>query len=447
MSTGIRKSILIVDDDIGFRNICGKIAEDFGYSPVFASDGIEALSMIESMDFSLVLLDLRMPKMGGIDVLYHISAASKKPPIIIITGYGSIDSAVESMKLGAVDYIVKPSSVSEIKKIVHDILKKWKPTTIDIIEHTSYGRFGMIGLSRAMVNLYEKINILKDSDSTVMIIGESGVGKELVAKAIHYYGRRADEPFIPIDCSILSLTIVDSELFGHLRGSFTDAKYDKDGLLKLAGKGTVFFDEITEVPLPAQAKLLRAIQEKEFRPVGGSKSIKMNARIIAATNRNLEEAVREGRFREDLFYRLHVIPLYIPPLRERKEDIPLLVDYFLKKYSTERKKIAGITPEALETLKSYSWPGNVRELENVIQQIITFCESEWVRVIDLPPKIRNMPSISGSKRNDLKTLKEIEREAIIEALRLTGGNRRAAARMLGIGKTTLYEKIKKYRIE
>lgn len=288
---------------------------------------------------------------------------------------------------------------------------------------------------------------MSHADNTVIIMGESGVGKELVAKAIHYYGDRAKEPFIPIDCSVLSLNIVESELFGHIKGAFTDALYTKTGLLKLAGKGTVFFDEITEIPLQVQAKLLRAIQEREIRPIGSSKMEKIEARIIAATNRELEKAVAEGKFREDLFYRLHVIPISVPPLRDRKEDIPVLVDHFIQKYSTERKNIRGVSPETIQILLSYHWTGNIRELENVIQQAIALGSGEWIRPVDLPRAVRKPSGTLAHTSPGVKPLKEIEREAILKALRITSGKKEDAARLLGIGKSTLYEKIKRYGLE
>jgi len=285
------------------------------------------------------------------------------------------------------------------------------------------------------------------SDNTVLIMGESGVGKELVAKAIHFYGERAAEPFIPIECSVLGISVVESELFGHVKGAFTDAQYEKVGLLKLAGKGTVFLDEITEIPMQVQAKLLRAIQEREIRPVGSSKIERIDARIITATNRELKRAVRDGMFREDLFYRLHVIPITVPPLRERIEDIPTLVDHFIKKYNTERRSVLGISQKALQILLSHSWRGNIRELENVIQQAIALGTSEYIRPYDLPHELRYPAENSENSTSLLKPLDELEKEAIIEALRATEGRKLDAARLLGIGKTTLYEKIRRYGIK
>ena len=298
-----------------------------------------------------------------------------------------------------------------------------------------------------MKAVYERIDAMRYTDNTVIIMGESGVGKELVSKAIHFYGDRKDEPFIPIDCSVLGLNIVESELFGHAKGAFTDAQYEKIGLLKLAGKGTVFLDEITEIPLQIQSKLLRAIQEREIRPVGSTKLERIEARIIAATNRKLEQAVQEGTFREDLFYRLHVIPISVPPLRERRDDIPLLTDHFISKYNTERRSVRGATPAALEILSQHPWSGNVRELENVIQQAIAFGSGDWIRPVDLPASIRPSEKNTHTSSQGVKPIKDLEKEAIIEALKLTAGNRIRAAKLLGIGKTTLYEKIKRYGID
>ncbi len=438
--------ILIVDDDEAFRNICEEIVIGLGYKTITASNGMEALKIIEDNDILLALIDLKMPKMDGMELLLKLHDSEIPIPTIIITAYGSIESAVEAMKLGACDYLVKPSSIVDIKNTIVRGVEEWINLSKSAAGDQKNGMYGLIGLSKKMKLVYNRIGILKNTDNTVLIMGESGVGKELVAKAIHYYGNRSDQPFIPIDCSILSLNIVESELFGHVKGAFTDAKYTKDGLLKLAGRGTVFFDEITEIPLLAQAKLLRTIQEKEIRPVGSHTFIKLEARIIAATNRNLSEAVEEGSFREDLFYRLHVIPISVPPLRERVEDIPLLVEHFIKKYSSEKNPAKVISSDALELLKRYPWPGNVRELENVIQELMVMTRQRWIRAIDLPNYIKYYDSNTLKRHQTVKSLREIEIEAIKDALRLCGGNKLRAAKMLGIGKTTLYEKIKKYRI-
>ena len=440
------KSILLVDDDERFRLLCEEVASDIGLEALGASDGIEALEKIKSHEFSLAIVDLKMPRMGGLDLLYHTREISPSLPIIIITGHGSIESAVEAMKLGAVDYIAKPCSVKEIRDTIIKILEWWQVTWRDLPKKESMGKYGIIGRSKAMKIVYERIQAMCHSENTVLIMGESGVGKELVAKAIHYYGDRANEPFIPIDCSVLSLNIVESELFGHFKGAFTDAHHTRVGLLKLAGKGTVFLDEITEIPLEVQAKLLRAIQEREIRPVGSSKMAKIEARIIAATNQPLKKAVREGNFREDLFYRLHVIPVPVPPLREHPEDIPLLVDHFIQKYNTERRSVHGISPEALEILHKYSWSGNIRELENVIQQTIALGTSDIIRPIDIPAYVQYPRQVHDTDTEEIKSLRNIEKDAIIKALRMTSGRKQDGARLLGIGKTTLYEKLKKYNI-
>jgi len=445
MSQGQR--VLIVDDDEQYRRIFEEIATDMGLTAVSAADGLEALKKIDGQNFSLAIVDLKMPRMSGIDFLLNSRKVSPGLPVIIITGFGSIESAVEAMKIGAVDYITKPSSIENIRTTMRKILESWHSSWRSTLDESEKGRFGIIGRSKAMQAVYERIDAMRYADNTVMIMGESGVGKELVAKAIHFYGDRKDEPFIPIDCSVLGLNIVESELFGHIKGSFTDAHYEKVGLLKLAGKGTVFFDEITEIPMHIQAKLLRAIQEREIRPVGSTQIEKIEARIIAATNRKLEQAIKEGTFREDLFYRLHVIPIFVPPLRERRKDIPLLVDYFIMKYSTEKRSVRGVSPAALKILSQYPWTGNVRELENVIQESIALGSSEWIRQIDLSENIRLSERMSHASTSSVKPLKDIEREAIIEALNLTSGNRKDAAKLLGIGKTTLYEKIKRYGIK
>jgi len=442
-----KQSVLIVDDNAQYRNIFKELSEDMGLQTVSATNGLEALKKIKARPYSLALVDLKMPHMGGLDFLLHSRKIAPGMPVIIVTGFGSIESAVEAMKLGAVDYITKPSSIDEIRTTIRKILDSWRSSWRSSLDDSEAGRYGIIGRSKLMQAVYERIDAMRYADNTVMIMGQSGVGKELVAKAIHYFGDKKDEPFIPIDCSVLGLHIVESELFGHEKGAFTDAQFEKVGLLKLAGKGTVFLDEITEIPLNTQAKLLRAIQEREIRPIGSTRIEKIEARIIAATNRKLEQAVQEGTFREDLFYRLHVIPISVPPLRERQEDIPLLVTYFIAKYNSERRSVQGASPEALDMLRRHSWPGNVRELENVVQEAIAMGSSDWLRPIDLPEKIRHAKKSISATSKGVKPLKEIEREAIIEALDLSTGNKKEAARILGIGKTTLYEKIKRYGIE
>jgi two-component system response regulator AtoC len=439
------KRILIVDDDVRFRDLCRDLALRMGLITDIAGDGLEALELMQDREFDLSLVDLKMPRMGGIDFLCNARDLDPDMPVIIITGYGSIETAVEAMKLGATDYIVKPSEISTIRDAIQSVLQK----TRDMVSAPAdgeKGRFGIIGNSPTIQPVYRRIEAMCRTDNTVLIMGESGVGKELVAKAIHYWGDRAEEPFIPIDCSSLSLTVVESELFGHVKGSFTDAHYTRTGLLKLAGRGTVFLDEITEIPLPVQAKLLRAIQEREVRPVGGTSIDQIEARIVAATNRELKRAVQEGKFREDLFYRLHVIPISVPPLRDRIEDIASLVQHFIEKYNTEKRHVKGITEEALNLLMRHRWEGNVRELENVIQAAIALGAGDWITHHDLSAEIRSTgEGLLGT--GPIKSLRELERDAIVEALRYTAGSKLDAARMLGIGKTTLYEKIKKYNID
>jgi DNA-binding NtrC family response regulator len=447
MSDSAEGSVLIADDDEDFRNLCADISLDIGLNPVCVGDGVDAVERLREERITLALVDLKMPKMGGLDFLYHSRALSPGLPVIIITGFGTIETAVEAMKLGAVDYMVKPCSVKDIRTIIRTALSAWHPPEKNTTGDTSIERYGIIGSSGAMRTVYDRIEAMRNAEHTVLIMGESGVGKELVAKAIHYCGKRKNEPFIPIDCSVLSLNIVESELFGHVKGAFTDAQHDKQGLLKLAGKGTAFLDEITEISLQIQAKLLRAIQEREVRPVGSAQVEKIDARIIAATNSRLERAVEEGKFREDLFYRLHVIPISVPPLRDRKDDIPILASHFIKKYATERRAVKGATLQALQILGSYHWPGNVRELENVIQQAIALGSSDWIRPIDLPHNLRHSAEMVTHAGQKVKPLKEIERDAILEALRNTSGSILEAARLLGIGKSTLYDKIKKYGLD
>ncbi|MFW6181227.1 MAG: sigma-54-dependent transcriptional regulator [Spirochaetota bacterium] len=444
MEQALNGTVLIVDDDERFRELCRDISRNMGLDARIAGDGREGLDLLRRIPFSLALVDLKMPRMGGMEFLSHAREITPELPVIIITGYSSLQTAVDAMRMGAVDYIPKPGSLEQIQGALARALQQArKPRQAEGEER---GRFGIIGTAPSMQPVYERIEAMRDSDNTVLIMGESGTGKELVAKAIHYYGSRASEPFIPIDCSALGLTVVESELFGHVKGAFTDAHYAKAGLLKLAGRGTVFLDEITEIPVQAQAKLLRAIQEREIRPVGGSSIENIEARIIAATNRDLRRAVAERTFREDLFYRLHVIPISVPPLRERREDIPLLAGHFIEKYNTERKSVRGITDEALSLLAGHRWDGNVRELENAVQAAIALGRGEWITHFDLPPEVRS-PGSAPPPATHLRSLQEVEREAIEQALRYCSGRKLEAARILGIGKTTLYEKIRKYGID
>jgi DNA-binding NtrC family response regulator len=410
------------------------------------------------------------------EVLRRVVTDHGDVPVIMITAHGSIDSAVEAVKLGAFDYIEKPFEQEHIRQIVAKAAKQWEaqrraPRTLGSGEVSSHGRYGIVGESAAMRQIFAVIEKVADTPSTVLITGESGTGKELVAKALHENSSRAGGPFIKINCAAIPKTLMESELFGYEKGAFTGAVGSKPGRFELADKGTLFLDEIGEIPVEMQVKLLRALQESEFERVGGIKTIKVDVRLITATNRDLEREIKSGNFREELFYRLNVVPLHIPPLRERREDIPLLCDHIVRKFNDRLKKnVTGLEPAALERLTAYSWPGNIRELENVLERTLLFCDSSRIRLLDLPPEISgaasgvSMPPVMSSPASSStpplgervatgpQSLKDIvraetervERELIVRALDETGGNVTQAARLLKISRKSLQMKMKEF---
>lgn len=398
----------------------------------------------------LVLLDIKMPGMSGIEVLRAIRSAYPKTLAIMITGYPSIDVAVECMKMGAVDYLTKPFRVDELETMILktlDKLQECREADPPCERPAWEGAVKLIGDSPAMQQVFMKIGRAAPSDSTVLIYGESGTGKELVARAIHALSLRADREFVPVDCSALVESLLESELFGHVKGSFTGAYQTKHGLLELADRGTFFFDEIANLSLNIQAKLLRVIQEREFMKVGSQKRIKVDIRIIASSNRDLREAVRKGAFREDLFYRLSVVPIHLPPLRERAGDIPLLVRHFMEKHRPPNKRtFTGISKNALDMLSAYSWPGNVRELEHTIERILILEEGELIQTEHLPSFITQRQGEFCIFSDEMYPLEELERRYIQFVLRRTKGRRQEAARILGINRKTLTTKIRKHRI-
>jgi DNA-binding NtrC family response regulator len=442
-------SVLVVDDDDEIRNLCVAIVSNVGFTPLVASSLQEARAILADQEPDMILLDLRLPDGDGAELLKEVKKHHPQTEVIIMTAYGTIRSAVDAMKIGAYHYITKPFSTRDMIMLLRSAASResrdqqapYEPANLD-----REGFHGIIGVSSPMRKIYNLIRKLGDVVSTVLIQGESGTGKELVARAIHACGPNVRKPFIPIDCNILNENVIESELFGHIKGAFTGATRDRDGLFKVAGEGTVFLDEISEIPLEIQTKLLRAIQERTMKPVGSTRTLKFNARIIAATHRDLEGEVRKGTFREDLFYRLNVIPINIPPLRYRKEDIPILIQHFVQTFSTGTKKPKTISEGALASLTEYDWPGNVRELENCIEQVVALSTSPVIEVDDLPVRVgrreTDQPSLGKAK-----SLRELEREAIMAALHETNGNRRQAARLLGIAESTLYLKLKEMKGE
>ena len=439
--------VLVVDDEAVVRAGMARVLERQGLDVEVAASGAEALERMAEQSFTVVFLDIKMPGMDGVEVLRYIRSHHPRTLVIMITGYPTMENAIECLKLGAVDYLVKPFRADELESLS---LK-----ALDIVRHTEEliepmprqeaGIASMVGNSSAIQKVFAKIRRAAPSDSTVLITGESGTGKELVARAIHSHSLRADQAFVPVDCSALVESLLESELFGHVKGSFTGAYQTKHGLFELANHGTFFFDEISNLSLNIQAKLLRVIQEREFMQVGSQKRIKLDIRIIASCNRDLREAIKAGAFREDLFYRLSVIPIHLPPLREREEDIPLLAEHFLEKHKQRsHREIKGISPRAQEMLTAYSWPGNVRELEHTIERILILEDGDLIQPEHLPSFITQRQGEFRVFSEDTYTLEELEKRYIQFVLRRTRGKRQEAAHVLGIDRKTLGLKIKKY---
>ena len=376
--------ILVVDDELIVCESCRRILEEEAYEVEVALSGQEAFDKMKENIFDLVIADLKMPTIDGMDVLRHIRKEYPETIVIMITGFSTVETAVEAMKLGAFDSIPKPFTPDEVSVVVKKALERRSLQLENIYLRQElqekYGFHNIVGKSKRMQEIYRVIAKVSPTDSTVLINGQSGTGKELIARAIHFNSLRREKQFVPVDCAVLSENLLESELFGHVRGSFTGAVSTKPGLFEIADGGTVFLDEVGNISLSIQAKLLRVLQEREFTPVGGTKVKKVDIRLIAATNKNLEKMIREESFREDLYYRLNIVPVHLPSLKERQEDIPPLASHFLKKYSEEMgKAIKGFTPEAMERLLRYPWPGNVRELENVIERSVVMVDGEMVR--------------------------------------------------------------------
>jgi len=440
--------ILCVDDNPNVLYSLRRFLEAEGFEVYLATSGKEALSFLEKEVYDVALIDYKMPEMNGIELIKRIKEEGYEIEPIIVTAYGDVSLVVEAIKAGAYDYILKPWEdellISSINKVLNykKLLKEKRILQNQLRKKHKFDN--LIGSSPCMRKIYDIIEKVKDSDNNVLIYGESGTGKEQIAKAIHFSGNRKNELFIPVDCISINPNVIESELFGHVKGAFTGAYYAKEGLLKSAGKGTIFLDEIAEIPPGIQAKLLRALQEMVIKPVGSNRTEKIKARIIAATNKDLQRAIKNGEFREDLYYRLNVISIKVPPLREHKEDIPLLVDHFIEKYNTDKREIKGISPDALNILMNFDWPGNIRQLENCIERVFTLGSGDIIEAKDLPEEIRKQQS---EKIEKLKSLNEIEQEHIIKTILHFNGNIRKAAKILGIGKSTLYNKIKKYNID
>lgn len=437
------KSLLIIDDDHNTLEILSSFFKDEGYEVFTATNGKSGLMCFNTNLPNLVLTDLKMPKMDGIEVLREVKKVTPNVPVIMVTAYGTIESAVTAMKLGAYDFILKPFNLKEIKELVERAMKVEEKEREVFSYFTSTEEENIIGFSSVMKEIYRTVEKVAKSIVSVCIIGETGVGKELIAKAIHYKSERSSHPFIKLNCAAIPENLLESELFGYEKGAFTGAYTTKPGKFELAHKGTLFLDEIGDLSLVNQSKLLRVIQEKEFERVGGLKTIKVDARLITATSKDLEECIKNKTFREDLYYRISVVRIFIPPLRERKEDINELIRFFIKKFSKrEKKEIKGIEKETLHILLEYNWPGNIRELENVIESMVVLSEISYLTPTDIPYHIRahTSPPIKGS------SLEVAEINAIKEALRKTSFNKTKAASLLKINRKTLLSKLKKYNI-
>ncbi len=442
-------TILIVDDDAEMRSLISDLLNDRGHRVTTTYNGHEALTLLGEQDFDVVLTDLRMQEMSGIELLREVKLISAVPNVVLMTAFGTVETAIEAMKQGAYDYLTKPVKSGDlfrvVERAVRDASLRKEISRLRQAVSQEYSFHKIIGKSKPMRALFDLIRRVSDSSTNLLITGESGTGKELAAKAIHYNSARRNAAFVPVNCAAIPEALLESELFGHVRGAFTDAKSDKRGLFEEAHGGTLFLDEISELPLVLQAKLLRAIQEHEIRRVGATHSTTVDVRIIAATNFKLLEEVQGKRFREDLYYRLNVIEIEIPPLRERKEDVLLLVGSFLEKYAKQNsKKIDAIHPSALALLVDYAWPGNVRELENVIERAVTLSRTESVIVEDLPPIIQDVGGNRQAMEDAVErvlSLEDVEKAYILRILEKTDGNKLQAAHLLGIDRKTLYRKL------
>ncbi|BCG46940.1 sigma-54 dependent DNA-binding response regulator [Citrifermentans bremense] len=449
--------ILVIEDDDSSREALLILLKSIGFTVKGCSSGQDGLAVLSGEPFDIVITDLFLPDLNGIDILSRVKESSPRTEVILVTGYGSAETAVQAMKKGAYDYITKPLNIEELRIIIDKALEKGQLVSENVYLkkqlREKYEFANIIGNSQAMQQLFSRMKRIIKTDSTVLILGESGTGKELVAKAIHFNGNRKDKPFIAVNCSAIPENLLESELFGHVKGAFTGAVKEKVGKFEAANYGTIFLDEIGTLPMHLQTKLLRVLQEQELERVGSNKQIKLDVRVVSATNVNLEEEVARGNFREDLFYRLNVIPIVIPPLRERIEDILPLTKHFLEKNCRSMQRpIMHIDKEALEALEAYPWNGNVRELENIIERIVALTEGDLITLRDLPANIvknyvEGTPtSVTPAGIDMVAAINEIEKRMIGEALQLAGGVKARAAVMLNINRTTLVEKMRRLGI-
>ncbi len=446
--------ILVVDDEKNMRWALERALKTQGYEVYQAEDGSRGLALALELKPDLMILDLKMPGMDGLSVLASLKEKNLPVMVVVITAHGSTATAVEAMKLGAYDYINKPFDIDELKLIAAKALEvenlKARVERLENEVKQRYSYQNIIGKSKAIQQIFALIERVADAGATVLIQGESGTGKELVAKALHYASQRRNGPFVQVNCAALPESLLESELFGHEKGAFTGAIAQRQGRFELAGGGTIFLDEIGEISPHVQVRLLRVLQERAFERVGGQQTVKVDVRVIAATNKDLTREMREGRFREDLFYRLNVIPLNVPPLRERQEDIPLLIEHFLRKYDAQGR-IKSVSPAALKVLVEYPWPGNIRELENTLERLAIVSPGPVIEPRDIPPEFSQAVALPGQKARFVLPregvdLEKLEQDLIVQALELAQGNKTRAARLLGLTRHTLLYRMEKYNL-
>jgi two-component system, NtrC family, response regulator HydG len=446
------QSILVVDDDVAHRIMLKKLIGSWGYDVSEAEDGSIAIERVRERAFDLILMDIRMLNVSGIEALEQIKIINPAIPVIIMTAYASVETAVNALKKGAYDYLTKPLDFDELKIAIarateHTRLKKENEYLKGRLGE-QFDRQNIIGQGPAMVKLLDTVSQVASTEATILITGESGTGKEMIANAIHYNSRRVEAPFIKINCAALTETLLESELFGHEKGAFTGADRQREGKFRQAEGGSLFLDEVSEMSQAMQVKLLRVLQEREITRVGGAEVIKIDVRIIAASNKDLKKQIQSGHFREDLFYRLNVVNLFVPPLRERREDIPLLAQHFLNLFAEKNSKsIKGFTPQAMEKLLKYAWPGNVRELINAVERAVVLSRGEYLDADELSLMMADnavAAKIDQTSSPENLPLTEVEKRTILEALDITGGNKSEAARRLGITRKTLRKKLDKY---
>ncbi|WP_113650648.1 sigma-54-dependent response regulator transcription factor ZraR [Escherichia albertii] len=432
--------ILVVDDDISHCTILQALLRGWGYNVALANSGRQALAQVREQVFDLVLCDVRMAEMDGIATLKEIKALNPAIPVLIMTAYSSVETAVEALKTGALDYLIKPLDFDNLQATLEKALAHTHCVDAEM-PAVSASQFGMVGKRAAMQHLLSEIALVAPSEATVLIHGDSGTGKELVARAIHASSARREKPLVALNCAALNESLLESELFGHEKGAFTGADKRREGRFVEADGGTLFLDEIGDISPMMQVRLLRAIQEREVQRVGSNQTIPVDVRLIAATHRDLAAEVKAGRFRQDLYYRLNVVAIEVPSLRQRREDIPLLADHFLQRFAERnRKAVKGFTPQAMDLLIHYDWPGNIRELENAVERAVVLLTGEYISERELPLAIASTP-IPLAQSQDIQPLVEVEKEVILAALEKTGGNKTEAARQLGITRKTLLAKL------